>query len=447
MSTFTRNINKVNKDLDVNKKGFIVDPGPHEGIIKNNFDARRTGRIDVFVPLLGGIDDDPRSWIPVRYVSPFLGQTNKELLDKQEESGIYSYGMWMTIPDPGTKVLVSFIEGNRNDGVIIGCLIDNINNHMIPGLASSKKWIKTDEVAQLFPEYEPDRDYMPVIEFNPKIKRSKEGWQTEIIKRPVNIEFAKILKEQGLLGDINRGQSLSSAQRENNSSVFGFSTPGRSDKDPATDSALRERMFNGDATAEDLETRKRFPGHTLVLDDGDVDGDSKLIRLRTSTGHQILMNDTAGVLYVGTSSGNAWIELNNNGDIDVYSKQTINMHTETNFNIRAGKDINIDAGRRLNLTTGDSIKLSSGRDTELLTERHNRITSKSGNNDFTSNGPTNIKGSEIDLNGADPALATMPEKYDLGIHENKIILMSTATRVPEREPWNHTPSTEEDGQQ
>ena len=72
---------------------------------------------------------------------------------------------------------------------------------------------------------------------------------------------------------------------------------------------LKQRMANGEATAEDLEVRKRMPRHPFVLDDGDIDGNSKLARLRTSTGHQMLLNDTDGMIYVGTASGNAWIEM------------------------------------------------------------------------------------------------------------------------------------------
>ena len=49
---------------------------------------------------------------------------------------------------------------------------------------------------------------------------------------------------------------------------------------------LKQRMQNGEATAEDLEVRKRMPRYPFVLDDGDIEGNSKLVRLRTSTGHR-----------------------------------------------------------------------------------------------------------------------------------------------------------------
>ena len=45
----------------------------------------------------------------------------------------------------------------------------------------------------------------------------------------------------------------------------------------------------------------------FVMDDGDDKGKSNQIRLRTSTGHQILMDDDEGIIYVATASGNAWV--------------------------------------------------------------------------------------------------------------------------------------------
>lgn len=440
MATFQQYVNKIDPNLDVNKKGTIVDPGPYEGIIKNNNDVRRTGRMDVFIPTFGGEETDPRSWIPVAYMSPFMGQTNKALLDKQESTALYSYGMWMTVPDPGAKVVVTFLEGARSKGVIIGCLIDNVNNHMVPGFASSKNWIKTAEVTELFPTFEPQKDFLPVLEYNPSVKRDSN--QPISIARPVNIELAKILKEQGLISDTIRGHSFSTSHREGNSAVYGFATPGRSqDKDPAKDSALKTRMQNGEATQEDLDIRKRMPGHSFVLDDGDIAGESKLVRLRTSTGHQLLMDDTNGLIYVGTASGNAWIELTNNGDVHVYNKGNFNIHCEGSFNVHAGGNINMEATRGINVSSMDTsgIKVQAS-------EGNIDMYSKTGTNNESA-GPYHIRSDvnitmttqddNIHFNGPEANTATTPTRNDLLTNNgNRDVLNSTSTSVPEHEPWN-----------
>jgi hypothetical protein len=436
MPTFQQYINKINPDLDVNKKGAIVDPGPYEAYVKNNNDTRRTGRMDVYIPALGGIPTDPRSWTPVKYMSPFLGTTDKKLLDKQESSGVYSYGMWATLPDPESKVLVIFIQGQKNNGVVIGSIIDDVANHMTPGLASSKKWVKTAEVETEFPGYNPDEHFLPVTEFNTKVERDTK--QTHQIYRPVNIELARILKGQGLLGDTIRGQSFSTPQRENNSAVFGISTPGRGDKDPATDSALKSRMQSGEATTEDLEIRKRMPGHSLVLDDGDVNGDSKLVRLRTSTGHQILMDDTNNLMYIGTNNGKAWIELSEHGKIDVYSEDSISIRTANNINMTADKNINLEAGESVNIKSMTDINLDTN-NLNSVAQGDTKITS--GATSHINSGTSHLEtATAIHMNGGTAASQSariptqeLPTVDSTGTAGQPKAYISK--RVPQHEPW------------
>jgi hypothetical protein len=113
------------------------------------------------------------------------------------------------------------------------------------------------------------------------------------------------------------------------SNVYGISTPGRS----ATKTA--QVPSNPNATIF------RTGGHSFVMDDGAA-GDSvnpvgtdQLIRLRTTSGHQILMNDTENVLYVASASGDQWLEFSNDGQIHVYSTNAINMRTKGVMNFHA----------------------------------------------------------------------------------------------------------------
>jgi uncharacterized protein (DUF2345 family) len=83
---------------------------------------------------------------------------------------------------------------------------------------------------------------------------------------------------------------------------------------------------------------------------------SRLVRIRTAGGNQLLMDDTTGVVYVINKKGTAWIELGTNGDIQVYSEASINMRAKGNFNLRADKNVNIEAGQDLHLkAAGDNV--------------------------------------------------------------------------------------------
>ena len=93
-------------------------------------------------------------------------------------------------------------------------------------------------------------------------------------------------------------------------------------------------------------------------------GDS--LRFRTRTGHQILMHNSEDLIYIGNSSGSAWVELTSNGKIDIYANDSINIRTETDLNITADRDINIRAGRDYNLTTCRDKKENIGVDNDVI---------------------------------------------------------------------------------
>ena len=105
------------------------------------------------------------------------------------------------------------------------------------------------------------------------------------------------------------------------------------------------------------------------MDDGSATGEDQLIRLRTATGHQIMMNDIQNTLYIAHSDGTSWIELSNDGQVHIYSKAgfnvrsegTVNIHSDTNININANNDININAGRKLQINASGINLLSTGK--------------------------------------------------------------------------------------
>ena len=53
------------------------------------------------------------------------------------------------------------------------------------------------------------------------------------------------------------------------------------------------------------------------MDDGAADGTNQLTRLRTASGHQMLMHDTEGVVYIANGSGKAFIEMDTDGTVSV----------------------------------------------------------------------------------------------------------------------------------
>jgi predicted chitinase len=96
------------------------------------------------------------------------------------------------------------------------------------------------------------------------------------------------------------------------------------------------------------------------MDDGDMNGQNELIRIRTRTGHQILLHNSQDLIYIGNAKGSAWIELTSNGKLDVFATDSVSIHTETDFNLRADRDFNIEAGRNINMRAIKNMETNIG---------------------------------------------------------------------------------------
>jgi putative chitinase len=427
----------------------------------------------------------------VQYCSPFYGITSikHEGTDPQKFDDVQkSYGFWMVPPDIGTKVLVMFVEG-MPFGYWIGCLSDQFQNHMIPGIAASKNVHLSGEDQLKY-----GTSNLPVAEFNKKVAKP-EGFSPNSERKPVH-PFADRLLAQGLLLDDIRGVTSSTARREVPSSVFGISTPGPLDPNGRKAQVGYQRKVTVPVS--------RLGGSQFVMDDGDASGQNELVRIRTRTGHQILLHNSSDLIYVANSKGTAWIELTSNGKIDIYAKDSVSIRTQNDFNFRADRDVNIEAGRNINIkaeqnmetnvsgfynlliddyakiairndkeeTIGDSYKLSVGSDfsmfaeTKLTLAASGRIDlvaegdirqSTGGNLHFGAAGNSYTSAAQIHLNGpgAEAAeqgeLPSIPPPLPLyklpnrdpnsgwsnGTFYKAAPLYSIMQRAPTHEPWDH----------
>jgi len=187
-------------------------------------------------------------------------------------------------------------------------------------------------------------------------------------------------------------------------------------------------------------------------------------RLRTRTGHQILMHNSEDLIYITNSRGTAWIELTSNGKIDVYAQDSISIHSEADVNIRADRDINLEAGRNFNTKAiSGRVQVESGTDTNLIIGANGKITTGANfdlnttlANKFTAGATTDIysvgnhteTASQIHMNGplAAPAQpATRLSTYDNPKTNSSLTWATTKfqdgtvtsimRRVPMHEPW------------
>ena len=388
------------------------DVGPYVGVVKYTNDPTRQGKLGVNIPELTLTNNpSPADCIWCNYLSPFYGAKSVEATSKSDpndyKSTQHSYGFWAVPPDIDTEVLVIFAKGeaNRKNAFWIGCVQQALTNQQLPGYGSSTETIRKNENAReaygIQRKTNYGTDFLPVGEKN---RRIIEAAQTadfaESIKYPVNDILADQLLSEGLIQDNVRGTTSSSARRETPSQVFGLSTPGR----VRADSRTLNIGVNADTIRPD-----RNPGHSFVMDDGDVDGANQQVRLRTASGHQLLMNDTEGVVYIANGSGKAFIEMDKDGTISVYSDGGINLRSSRDFNLHSETNINFHAKGTINFTSENHLALNAegyifamGEKGILNSSQNGSIRhyAKDGISSFTNGTQLHGAGGRIDLAGS-----------------------------------------------
>lgn len=322
------------------KLGITIDYGPHLALVVNNQDSLYSGRLQVWIPSFGGDATLPSSWHTVSYASPFYGITPYSATQKvanntatpeqfrtaesnpltagqldtaNKQTGVKSFGMWTQPPDLGTRVLVVFADGSVDKGFWIAA-VPEVAHGMIPAIGKGASG-------------------QPEGEFDPASSEVQTSTDIRKVARPPLAEVAATYSAQGLNADPLRGFISTSSFRESPSKVMGFSTPSN---------------------------------HSFVMDDGDENGQSKLVRIRTASGNQITMHDDTGMIYLINAKGTGWLELSPEGNIDIFGQAGINLASAGDVNIHASNDVNIHAGNNLKMVAMAGAKIQGTKELQLM---------------------------------------------------------------------------------
>lgn len=448
--------------------GAVLFPHPVIGVVKDNIDPTHGGRIKVYISRSGGPDpNDAKQWVTVKYMSPFAGAIapKYDIYEGGPKTGYgkftttpLSYGFWASAPDIGSRVICIFINGDPEDGYYMGCVPTIGLTHMMPAVAASSKVVPNKKEADLYG----GADRLPVTEVNysnPEIRKSPIIYSEP---KPIHSYQANVLAKQGLIRDNIRGVIGSSSQRETPSRVFGISTPGPTVYEGGyTNATIKSAASSADTSK--LQVVGRVGGHSIVMDDGTINGEDQLMRFRTSAGHMIMLSDNGQVITIIHSNGQSYIELGKEGTIDLFSTNSVNVRTQGDLNLHADRDININAKRNLNMFA-DGIKVEAQQNYTLRTGANfnsyhmGKFTVKvdqqmslasSGDASFLSSNITYINGKKIHLNtgasGTVPAVVIEIPKInhiDTTFSQKKgwmnpspTPVKSITTRTPAHMPW------------
>ncbi len=377
--------------------------GFYTGIVMDDADDQRMGQVWVYVPgvsqererptqslpVYGGTApdrDNPRGqieewdqelrngWIQCSPLSPFFGGDDYRTQrspggDPRSGSNgdVNTYGMWVQ-PRIGDEVGVLFANGDAGKAYYIGMVPKYARNFMVPGAAGrppqdldskqnepdpnvpnddpsihkTTKQLK-DETEMLPDALVPVMDKAKRLSSNSDIPVERE--LTDVLVSP---DFAQNIQKSGLLCDVLRGAGNSSSRRESPSYVFGFKTAGwnfDSEKSNTNTANGDRQQFSSNGSRYD---EVNSMGHQFTMDDHP---DFQGIRLRTSAGSQLYFADRCNepFIYIATAQGNVWIEIIDNGKINIFAEDSVSVHARNDINLTADRDINIDAQRDLNV--------------------------------------------------------------------------------------------------
>lgn len=360
----------------------------------DNSDPDYNGHI--WVKLVGSYNSSPQdtqeerhnNFTKIRQMIPQGGSITGENYATQ-------YGHSSSPPPVESEVIVAFTHGHQ-EGVLLGALAPAGRNASMPGFSGSPLEDEGDVVA-------------PTLEKGAFTDQQGNKRPRHPLANPIAI--------QGIGLDPLRGVGSEGARRESPSRVNGFNTP------------------SGHSLVLDDGTEKFVEGVNYTPDPSRKEGTNKLIRLRSSEGAQLLLNDEAGIVYIMSQTGNSWIQMDHEGNIDVYAAKNISYHSEDTINFYAADAFNVEAdtinmkarGGTLNLeAAADDINLYAAKDVNITADLNVNI--RAGSDIIE----TSV-GGNIHLNGPVAKRAAKPVVEPLPV--NLTVKESINSRVPEHEPY------------
>ena len=309
------------------------------GVVVANNDPTEMGRLKVVCAAWGDSFDTPVSDLPwAVYCSPFAGDASvgARSPNQAQRNGRTAYGLW-AIPTLGAQVLVECLDGDPSKRIYTGCVFNQMAPHSMPHgrfiyddhplLGNKADGPPAGPLASNETKIQPLHDNLAKAfrvsldkEFN--FEFASRGADRSVAAIPVDY----IAHTESSVGDDSdrNGYNQATSLGEKESSIVSLTSPGF---------------------------------HAFSMDDNP---ENCRIRLRTSTGHQILMDDTNERIYISTNSGNAWVEMDSCGNIDVYSARNISLKSDRDINLVAGKTIRLTANEGIHLHSNKDVRANAG---------------------------------------------------------------------------------------
>jgi phage baseplate assembly protein gpV len=413
------------------------------GTVVDTNDPQQMGRIRVVCPTLNDRFDSEVGDIPwAMYATPFGGSVSRGTRGPNEDTthGPVAYGMW-AIPKIGAQVLIMCIDGSPMQRVWLGCVYGQFTPHTLP----HGRYF--GESSGLLPEADGPIGPVSTTEepIQPLFNNLKEAFDgsgsgpTNYERKTRGADYSVSSVVAGVLHT-----TFSHLPDDKGKQIAGkYVTQGYGESNITPGLGSDITGLHYDSLVYSITT----PGfHSISMDDRD---ENCRMRFRTTAGHQIILDDTNERIYISTAKGKNWIEIDQEGNIDVFTENKLSIHAKKDINFISDESIRMHAKKGIHMYSEDDIRIQSTKNVHLkagvdilshsagntVFETDNAFHVKSGSVlNLTSAVDTNIlanggniiqTGTLIHFNGpaATPALSAneQPAKF--------------VNRVPMHEPW------------
>lgn len=292
------------------------------GVVLATDDPDQMGRVRVWIPALDGAVYDIANIPWADYASPFMGYTVEypagEAIIKNNSDA--AYGFW-AIPKVGATVYVFCLNGDADQRVFFAGSARLHRNRSLPAgrnlddLNQPGPWGDTGDgsgrLNAIQPAYDNIRTQFQGLVNSPQAK-TRGAYERQAAQAKTDKDGAE-------------GYSTNPADPSYlDPQTYCFSTPGR---------------------------------HALIMQD---DPRFSRLRIKTAEGHQVIFDDANERIYISTSKGFNWIEMDQDGHINIYGGDSISIRSGGDLNFFADKNINFEASGGINMrATGGDLKLAA----------------------------------------------------------------------------------------
>lgn len=303
------------------------------GVVVDTDDPLQQGRLRVFCPSHG---DDPSKihqlpWCV--YVSPFGGVINSSEYERNgvTSEGAIAYGMW-AIPDLGANVLVGCIDGDLRRRYWFGCIYDQQQTHTL--FSGRFEWSGGGEVnGPLSSNGKPIQPAYDNLREAFANKTNSPEYQSRVAEYTASAVSKTNSQQPNQAGNIHLDQQqdeIAAAQE------FSFVKP------IVGSHGYDYSGFGHVPLKASRVVGLSSPGmHSITMDDRPFNNRTKW---KSSSGHQIILDDSNERIYISTAKGGNYIEMDSSGNIDVYAKNRLSFHSDSDINFDATGSIRLTAG-------------------------------------------------------------------------------------------------------